>query len=294
MATSFTKLVSLIAYDAPLTERTDDYYLRAKTMPDTIGLREIAREVALRLNNLNEDQVYTILNDAEKVKADAVASSYIVSTPTALMSPCASGTVVKADLSQPIDHSKVKVYATLSMGSLLREEMEKCRLEVFTQPAVVGPLLNGATAQTRSADGTTTTTRAPQAGENIRLTGRNIKLAGTDPSVGVTFTSVENPSTQVFVPLANVTVNEPKQLIFVLPAGVTDGWWRVRVTTQYGSGGSIVKSVRSYELDEPIAVGAAAPLPDEGGDSGTGGDTGEGGSTGGGGSTEGGGDDSMD
>jgi len=56
------------------------------------------------------------------------------------MRPCASGTVLKNDLSQAIDRKKVKVYATLSMGPLLRTEMEGCRVELFTQPAVVGPL----------------------------------------------------------------------------------------------------------------------------------------------------------
>lgn len=50
MAKTFTKLVSLVAYDATLTERTDDFYLRAKTMPDTVSLRDIAAEVATRLN----------------------------------------------------------------------------------------------------------------------------------------------------------------------------------------------------------------------------------------------------
>ena len=40
MAKTFTKLVSLVAYDATLTERTDDFYLRAKTMPDTVSLRD--------------------------------------------------------------------------------------------------------------------------------------------------------------------------------------------------------------------------------------------------------------
>lgn len=269
MATTFKKLVSLMAYEAPLTERKDDYYLRAKTNPDTIGLREIANEVAQRLNK-NADDIYTILNDAEKVKADAVASSYIVSTPTALIRPCASGTVVEAELSQPVDHSKVKVYATLSMGSLLRQEMENCRLEIFTQPAVVGPLLNGAVAQTRATDGSVTT-RAPQAGKNIRLTGRNIKIAGTDPSVGVTFTSVETPSTKVHIPLDEITVNEPKQLIFVLPAQVTDGLWRVSVCTQYASGGHIVKEPRMYELSEPIAVGESAVDPGGEGEGGGGG-----------------------
>lgn len=262
MATTFTKLISLIAYDAALTERTDDFYLRAKTMPTTLTLRNVAEEVALRLNR-NADEIYTILNDAERVKAEAVASSYIVSTPTALMRPCASGLVLKSDLSQAVDHSKVKVYASLSMGSLLREEMDACRLELFTQPAVAGPLLNGAVAQTRTASGEATT-RAPQPGKNLRLTGRNIKLVGEDPSVGVTFTSVENASKSVFVPLEDVTVNEPKQLIFVLPAGVTDGLWRVKVTTQYGNGGHTVKAPRSYELDEPLAVGTAYQQPGAG------------------------------
>lgn len=272
--TTFTKLISLVAYDATLTERPDDFYLRAKTMPDTIDLHAVARETALRLGGKNEDEVYTLLNAAESVKCDALSSGYIVATPTALMQPCASGTVLKADLSKAPDRTKVKVYATLSMGPALRQSMEACQLEIFTQPAIVGPLLNGAVAATRTAaDGTTT--RAPQAGKNITLTGRNLKLAGTDPAIGVTFTSVETPSTHVFVPMEDVTINEPKRLIFVLPAAVTDGLWRVSVSTQYGSGRTTVKNLRTYELDEPLAVGSAAQ---EGGGSGGGsGSGGEGG-----------------
>ena len=44
MATTFEKLISLVAYDNALTERTDDFYLRAKTQPRTLGITEIARE----------------------------------------------------------------------------------------------------------------------------------------------------------------------------------------------------------------------------------------------------------
>lgn len=265
--TTFTKLISLVAYDATLTERPDDFYLRAKTMPDTIDLHAVARETALRLGGKNEDEVYTLLNAAESVKCDALSSGYIVATPTALMQPCASGTVLKADLSKAPDRTKVKVYATLSMGPALRQSMEACQLEIFTQPAVVGPLLNGAVAATRTtADGATT--RVPLPGKNITLTGRNLKLAGTDPAVGVTFTSVETPSKKVFVPAEDVTINEPKRLIFVLPATVTDGLWRVSISTQYGSGRTTVKNLRTYELDAPIAVGTAA---EEGGGSGSGG-----------------------
>lgn len=75
--------------------------------------------------------------------------------------------------------------------------------------------------------------------------------------------------------MEDVTINEPKRLIFVLPAAVTDGLWRVSVSTQYGSGRTTVKNLRTYELDEPLAVGSAAQ---EGGGSGGGsGSGGEGG-----------------
>lgn len=133
MATTFTKLISLMAYDNALTERTDDYYLRAKTQPQTLGIAEIARETATLLGKYGEDEIALILNKAEEVKCEATASGYIISTPFCL--------------SKPVD---------------------------------------------RNADGTT---RAISPGQMMQLTGRNIKLAGTDASVGILFTSVESPST---------------------------------------------------------------------------------------------------
>lgn len=261
MPTTFKKLISLMAYDATLTPREDDYYLRAKTN-GSLSLRDIAEEYATQTNK-NADDIYAILNGVEQVKADAVASGYIVSTPTALYQPCASGTVVKADLSKPVDTARVKVYATLSQGQLLRETMQACKLEIFTQPAVVGPLLNGAVAETHATDGTAAT-RAPQAGRNLTLTGRNIKIVGTDPAVGITLTSVSNPQTSIKIGLEDITVNEPTRLIFVLPTTVTDGLWTVQVTTQYGSGRSMVKTPRSYVLDTPLAVGSAYQEPEQG------------------------------
>lgn len=80
MATTFTKLISLMAYDNALTERTDDYYLRAKTQPQTLGIAEIARETAALLGKYGEDEIALILNKAEEVKCEATASGYIIST----------------------------------------------------------------------------------------------------------------------------------------------------------------------------------------------------------------------
>ena len=82
MSTTFPNLISLMAYDATLTERKDDFYLRAKTV-GSLSLQDIAREYAAQ-NNRNADEVYAILNGVEQIKAEAIASGYIVNTPTPL------------------------------------------------------------------------------------------------------------------------------------------------------------------------------------------------------------------
>ena len=55
MATTFEKLIRLVAYDNALTERTDDFYLRAKTQPRTLDITEIARETARQLGKYGEN-----------------------------------------------------------------------------------------------------------------------------------------------------------------------------------------------------------------------------------------------
>ena len=49
MSSTYKKLISLMAYDAALTERTDDYYLRAKTV-GSLSLQDLAREYAAQTN----------------------------------------------------------------------------------------------------------------------------------------------------------------------------------------------------------------------------------------------------
>ncbi|WP_455592974.1 DUF4469 domain-containing protein [Bacteroides sp.] len=84
-------------------------------------------------------------------------------------------------------------------------------------------------------------TRAPlAAGDMCILTGKNLKLVGTDPSVGILLTSVANPSKTFFINPDHVSSDEPKKLQFVLPNDMEEGSWTVQVTTQYGSGGEVI------------------------------------------------------
>ena len=256
--TTFTKTLSLMAYENNLTpDIPDDYTLRVKTQAASLDVSAIAREVARQQGKYEEDEISLLLNKTCEVIADAVASGYIVNLPVALIQPTATGVVMKSELSQAPDRDKIKVNASFTPGKLLREALASARLELFSQPAPVGPLLNGAVSTrtaTPAADGTTT--RVPlEAGDMCVLTGRNLKLAGTDPSVGILLTSVDNASKTFFIAPSRVSPNEPRRLQFVLPAAMTEGAWTVQVTTQYSSGGRLVTTPRTTMMDAPLIIG---------------------------------------
>lgn len=265
--TTFTKTISLMAYENNLTpDIADDYTLRVKTQSASLDVSAIAREVARQQGKYQEDEITLLLNKTCEVIADAVASGYVVNLPVALIQPTASGVVLKSELSQAPDRDKIKVSASFTPGKLLREALASARLELFSQPAPVGPLANGAVSTRAAQPGVTT--RVPlEAGDMCVLTGRNLKLAGTDPSVGILLTSVEDASKTFFITPYRVNPNEPRRLQFVLPAAMTEGAWTVQVTTQYSSGGRLVTTPRTTVMDAPLIIGEVS---EGGGGSGSG------------------------
>ena len=108
------------------------------------------------------------------------------------------------------------------------------------------------------------------AGRNFTLTGQRIKLAGDDPSVGITLTDAEGEVTRITDDM--IALNQPSKLIFLIPAGLADGEYKLTVTTQYSSG-QLLKTPRS--VTKTLYIGQA---PAGGGEPGGGGDDEEGGS----------------
>jgi len=268
MAVEFTQTLDLAALDNPLTEQTNDYYLQVNLKPDTVKPADVARVVVQRLGmNLDAKLVETILNSADQVMADAVASGYVVSTPLVVLKASASGKVLNTELMDAPDRNKVKLSTAFAQGPLLRTALADCRLNLFSQPAPVGPCLGGSEAATRNPDGST---RVVSSGTLVYLKGKGIKLAGDNAAVGILLTSMSNPSKTVFIAPADVPINEPRRLGFVLPATVTDGSWKVRVTTQFSSSKYTLKEPRFYDMPDPMLVGTAPETPGGGG-SGSGG-----------------------
>lgn len=264
----YTFDLNLKAYPNELTQDVDnDYTVKVNTQSTPLTLDDLAASVAARLG----EEVSKVRSSIEVFMdevAQAVASGYCVSTDAFYAQPMASGVVMKNELSQPVDRERVRVYASFRQGPLVKEYLGKAKLQLFLQPAVTGPYIADMTSalveESTAADGVTTRVPLPmEAGEMCVITGDNLKVVGSDPSVGITLTKADAPQTTFFIPPKKISPNTPKKLQFNLPAGVTEGAWLVKVTTQYaGSSGTLTKEPRSFELSSPVYVGTA---PDGGG-----------------------------
>jgi hypothetical protein len=99
------------------------------------------------------------------------------------------------------------------------------------------------------------------AGRAFTLTGGKLKIAGTDPSVGITLTDSSGAETKITEDL--YVVNDPSRLTFIIPAGLADGTYELKVTTQFsGSGSKLLKTPHSAA--KTIYIGKA---PEGGGGS---------------------------
>ena len=103
-------------------------------------------------------------------------------------------------------------------------------------------------ASTRALDASAT------AGRAFTLTGGRLKVAGTDPTVGITLTSSKNKETKVTEDLW--VTNDPSKLTFIIPADLADGTYELKVTTQFGSNSkTLLKAPRS--VTKTIYIGTA-------------------------------------
>ena len=80
-------------------------------------------------------------------------------------------------------------------------------------------------------------------GAIFSISGRKLKLAGDDPSIGVYFVSSKDPANEVKV-TARLALNSGGKLIGTTPQ-LASGFWRVAVKPQFnGSSSSVLKKPR--------------------------------------------------
>ena len=78
---------------------------------------------------------------------------------------------------------------------------------------------------------------------NYRLQGKNIKVTGTDAAVGIVL--IDEKGTETKLPMDMIAVNNPSEVLVLLPADLKDEVYELRLTTQFSTGNKLLKVPRT-------------------------------------------------
>lgn len=240
--------INSVAHLNNITPEVDnDYYLTPQvtgtlTVDDIIE-RLRKREIATK-NVDGAAFIKTFLNEC----ADLSAEGYNINTSFFRSSISIQGVVYSEDLGSNIPAERVKVSVNLTQGDGARKAVNKSTVYIFEQAAPTGPALK--------------TVRCPQEAEPHRLPlggmviieGKRLAVRGDAEGLGVIFEKAEGGDSPVIVPASALTPNQPSLLQFILPATVTAGEWRVKVSTQYSNSSTFLKEPRTSEYYRTVTV----------------------------------------
>lgn len=144
------------------------------------------------------------------------------------------------------DASRHKIRLNLYPGSLLRKIPEKLKAKKVNSGA--RSFIHSVTDISTSSVNDSLTP-----GKSIRITGSGLKITGDDPSCGIYFVPEKSSSTPIKAEISEVVVNNPSELIAIVPR-LKKGKWNLRLITQYSRGHKYLKKPRNVNFDKNLIV----------------------------------------
>jgi hypothetical protein len=139
-----------------------------------------------------------------------------------------AGTVFSGTVSNGVwDDKRNKVRINFTPSRRMNELCDNVHVNITAQQSLTIYINGVNSAATRSGARYTVA-----AGRPAVFTGKNLRVEGSDPSVGVTLRRVETDEVTTVSP-DMFSQNSPSKLSFVIPADLPDGEYELKVTTQY-------------------------------------------------------------
>lgn len=202
-----------------LTKDVDnDYTAEVSTMKNSLRNEDIAQRIVDEGSEYKYDTLLSIINQHDRIIREAVMDGYSVLTKTCQYTPRVAGSWIGSSVK--FDPEKHKVTLDMTLSSEMREALSLVGAEVLTvkdSGVVIGLV-------TDTATGLSDDTITP--GDDIRIDGEKIRVAGEAAGIGVFFIDADNkehPVTRL------LTTNDPKTLLTRVPADLTDGKYTLRI-----------------------------------------------------------------
>lgn len=203
-----------------------------------LSLTDIYKEMKSEDTGLREETIRHVTDLFQRVITRLVLSGYQVNTGLFYASPQLRGVVEDGRWNS----EKNSIYVSMQQGKQLREAISSTRVQILGEKA------NGMYIAS--------TVEAPK---HYVLHGKLIKVAGDDPSVGITL--IPEVGEPIKLSEEMILMNNPSQLMILKPADLKAGTYELNVTTQYTSSKKMLKNPRT--VSRIITIGGDGEIGNE-------------------------------
>ena len=230
-------------YDNPLTENTNDFIARVD-IDRSLSVREIcetatsrggapttADEMELNTNLFFREMAYQLCD------GNGINTGYFTAYPQ-----------IKGafrDPNEQFDPENHKLLFQFTQADLMREELENTEVKVEGVADVSTSIEKVVDVRSNSQNDKLTPNRV------LRITGNKIKIAGWDPSNGVTCINTATEE-RTKVDDADIVENMPSELLVMIP-NLPAGTYQVEVVTQY-TAGTLLTNPRTSLFERILTV----------------------------------------
>jgi hypothetical protein len=130
-------------------------------------------------------------------------------------------------------------------GALLRKELETVTVEILGAAETGIVIAQVLDVKTGSVNDQLTPNYA------LKINGHKLKIAGSDPAIGVCFIGEDGSREQVDP--TDIVINNPSELIVMIP-NLRPMTYQVEITTQFTGGVQLLKNPRSCIFDKVLTV----------------------------------------
>lgn len=210
-----------------------DAYLFRVLPSNTANLQRIIDEMMKESASVPREVVELVLKNERMTMKRLLASGWRINDELFDAMVQARGLTYNGEWDPQVN----SLYVNFQQGKELREALKDVEVVVAgkrQKPFYISGCWDQATGRTDFV---------ATAGRCFTLTGKNLKVMGTHPSVGITLMNKEGESIRIGEEC--MVVNWPSKLRFIIPEDMPEGEYELRVTTQSSSGTYLLKAPRS-------------------------------------------------
>jgi hypothetical protein len=201
------------------------------------GPKEIIKELVEEGMEIKPETALDIVTRYNRKCAELTFRGYNVNTGLVLMRLVIRGLFHD----NTWDSKRNSLYAAITQGAELREAAADTAVEIMGEHPDKIALYHVTDLSTGKMDGTLTR------GFNAELKGTYIRITGGNELCGLYLHNVEKGG-ETRIETKYIAVNDPSQVIFIVPPTIAEGTYELRIATQYTTGVKPLKQPRSITL----------------------------------------------